>query len=724
MFRFITVASLLLLLFLSVPASGMKSRLFPLPADTVAPAADLLRSKDYTGAARLAKAAPAGGARDFIAGVASYRAKEWEEASNHLQAAAKSFPILADYALYFQARSLNALKRYDDALIPLQELLKLYPDTPVKRQAMILLADTLYEQNNFKAATSAYQKFIETYPSGSDALNAQYRIALCREALGEPASAAKILRTLWLTSPASTQAAAAKDDLKRLTAAGSPPETYTGEELFRRASTLLDLKKYSQAVTAFKDIPRSGQSKEFINRLDLKYGQAVYRSRNYRDAEDIFAKTAATTKNPAQAAEAVYWIARCRDKCDRHEEAVKTFLQVPDRWPKANEADNAILEAALITKSDQQWSETLSLLQRLLKEYPDSNLKKQAWWEAGWSGYKLRDLQTAGYYFAKLAECDPNRDRALYWLSRVRALSGDGQGAQAAYATLLRDFPMSFYALANTGGDENRDPGHPDKAKLPAITGDTLETLPLPVNNDRIKALITFGLYEEARKELTIAKAKTTDVVKLLGIARLYLEMEDYNGAYNLVGRDPGKFAAKDLRQTLALQFPRPFQESAAKHAGSNNLPLALVYAVIKAESSFSPAAVSPAGAVGLMQLMPSTAAMLEGAGRKTLPLERLKEPELNIGFGTRHMKDLITQYNTNIVAVIASYNAGGGTVNRWLQRFGTLPADEFIEQIPYGETRDYVKKVLTSAAIYARLYGMDLNGLSLPLPATPFNPS
>jgi soluble lytic murein transglycosylase len=698
----------------------MKSQLYPLQGDTLSAAANLLRSKDYTGAIQLAKGAPAGGPRDFIAGMASYRAKEWQEASNNLQAAAKSLTILGDYALYYQAQSLNALKKYDEALIPLLELQKQYPDTPMKRQALILTADIYYTQQNLKAAISAYQKFIEIYPSGSDSLNAQYRIALSREALGEPATAVKILRNLWLTNPASSQAAAAADDLKRLGAAGYPPDTYTPEELYRRASALFDQKKFSQAAAALKAVPRDGLSRNFIDRLDLKQGQAVYRSRNYQDAEPIFAKVVSTTKDAAHAAEATYWVARCLDKSERHDEAVKTFLLVAEKWPKANEADNALLEAALIKKSEQQWAEVLAMTQRLLKEYPDSSLKKQVWWEAGWSGYKAGELQTAAFYFGKLAECDTNRDRALYWLARVKAANGDAKGAQTAYSSLQRDFPLSYYSLAKLPAEDGSNTGSVDNPRLARISGDTLDNLPLTANNDRAKALITFGLFDEARKELSTLKSKTSDTTKLLGIARLYLEMDDFNGAYNLVGKDPGRFSAKDLRQSLALQFPLPFRETAVKHAGANNLPIPLVYAVIKAESSFSPSAVSPAGAVGLMQLMPATAAMLEGAGKKSFPSERLKEPELNISYGSRHMKDLVAEYHDNIVAVIASYNAGGGTVNRWLRSFGTLPTDEFIEQIPYGETRDYVKKVITTAAIYARIYGMNLNSTKLPLPAKP----
>jgi soluble lytic murein transglycosylase len=82
----------------------------------------------------------------------------------------------------------------------------------------------------------------------------------------------------------------------------------------------------------------------------------------------------------------------------------------------------------------------------------------------------------------------------------------------------------------------------------------------------------------------------------------------------------------------------------------------------------------------------------------------------------------LIAEYSDNLIAVIASYNAGGGTVNRWKRSFGTLPDLEFIEQIPYSETRDYVKQVIASTAIYAKLYNLPLKGIKLPLPPKPVN--
>jgi soluble lytic murein transglycosylase len=105
------------------------------------------------------------------------------------------------------------------------------------------------------------------------------------------------------------------------------------------------------------------------------------------------------------------------------------------------------------------------------------------------------------------------------------------------------------------------------------------------------------------------------------------------------------------------------------------------------------------------MQLMPQTAAMM--LNEKKIEPERLYDPELNIRLGTKHLRELIDQYGGNRTAVIASYNAGARSVNRWLKTYADLKEEEFIESIPYGETREYVKKVLAVTALYRGLYGM-----------------
>lgn len=127
---------------------------------------------------------------------------------------------------------------------------------------------------------------------------------------------------------------------------------------------------------------------------------------------------------------------------------------------------------------------------------------------------------------------------------------------------------------------------------------------------------------------------------------------------------------------------------------------------MMRQESAFDPAAVSPVGARGVMQLMPATAQ--EVASRVSpdqVSIEQLHNPAFSIALGARHFAGLLTRYQGNMVLALAAYNAGPGHVTRWLAQWPNLPREEWIEHIPFDETRAYVKLVLRNLAVYERLY-------------------
>ena len=191
-----------------------------------------------------------------------------------------------------------------------------------------------------------------------------------------------------------------------------------------------------------------------------------------------------------------------------------------------------------------------------------------------------------------------------------------------------------------------------------------------------------------------------------MDLAKLYLAMEDYRSAMRLYSpRNPAKKTARSSR-TWAILYPPAFAESVARNAAANSISENLTFALIRAESSFFPEARSPVGALGLMQLMPATARDTARQMHETVTLPELTIPEVNVRIGTRYLKGLLTRFNGNLVSAVAAYNAGPSPVLRWRKNLSGLREDEFIESIPYGETREYVKRVLAGMEIYRRLYG------------------
>jgi soluble lytic murein transglycosylase len=264
---------------------------------------------------------------------------------------------------------------------------------------------------------------------------------------------------------------------------------------------------------------------------------------------------------------------------------------------------------------------------------------------------------------------------------------------------LRQEFPFGFYALQlrNKSGAATAEP-------LPGLIAEPAENLPLPENYGRVKALIHLGMFDDAAIELAASKKRLGKGKTDAGLARLYLEIGNYNGAMHIYSQSPLKISPDDNR-AWSMLYPRAYRELIDKYSAQEGIEPSLAYAVMRAESSFLPSAKSPVGARGLMQLMPNTAAAVMHL--KHIDPERLYDPELNIRAGSKHLHDLLDSYGGNRIAVIASYNAGANNVNRWLKTYGGLKDEDFIESIPFGETREYVKKVLTAAALYQRLYGI-----------------
>lgn len=632
------------------------------------------------------------GRTSLMAGEAALRLKRYDEAVKHLSDAERDYTLLADVALSLKAEALFSLKRFPEASLAAAAAAKATPLPSRSRRMEKLAADALFEAGDTKAALPAYRQFLARHTLGTDHVDAMLKSALCLERLGERSSATTTYRSIWLQHPASPQAEIAISQLKAL---GTQTADFTLDEQLERGKLLLANNQPAAAAWAFSALPRTNISEELAARIDLLAGQAAIKQRHYSLAAPLL-KRAAAARNSAVRDEARLLLARLEERTGESDKSLARFLILASE--RGTLADDALLGAAFVHKHAGRFAEAALLLERLTREFPASDQAARAGWELAWGRYLSGDLTNAETSFRTLKKNLAYRERSLYWLARISQRQNRPQDAERIYAKLLQEYPFGFYAVWHRQQTGKPAPMEAAQANLPEP--------PLPPGSQRAQALIELGILEEARAEIAPLKSQLNQATQTPGLARIQQLAGDYHGSIMTFHQNRPVTWDKGTLPFWRLGYPRHYAELISRHSATYKLSEALVLSLTKAESSFRADVKSHAGAIGLMQLMPATARTTAGyKDKKPYNPLWLIEPDYNIHLGTKHLRELLDQYQQDTVYALAAYNAGAGAVSRWRKGFGHLEKDEFIENIPYQETRDYVKKIIASVGIYQALY-------------------
>jgi soluble lytic murein transglycosylase len=413
----------------------------------------------------------------------------------------------------------------------------------------------------------------------------------------------------------------------------------------------------------------------------------------------------ATDGAPAVGATALYAAGRWRWNADDDDEAARIFDEVRERFPGSDEAAAASYALGRIDQTAGRYDAAAAAYDRVRS----SRLAADAGWGAAWAEYLAGHWQDAAARFHALGSLvEAEGDEApVYWEARALANAGDPRGM----ATLQR--------LA-----ERRDDGYYGYmaaryltgARLDPSTAAVLAPPPPPFPDeltgphaDRARAYLALGRRDLARREL--------DAVAAAGPSRLLLRAYEAVGAPGRTLQLTRRSLRVDERRERRL-FPLGYWNEVAPAASRRGIDPLLILAVIRQESGFDQDAVSPAGAYGLMQLVPSTAADV-AAELGMPPPDRwaLHRVPLNVALGTTLVSKLLRDYDGSEIRALAAYNAGEPAVAKWDTRSRSRPDDEFVELISYAETRRYVKKVLGNYLRYRQLYAPTASAMSLGSP-------
>jgi soluble lytic murein transglycosylase len=526
------------------------------------------------------------------------------------------------------------------------------------------------------------------------------------------------LLTLWSVHPMSAQAVRAAARLP------SPPGASV-EQLVTRADALIDAHRNVQGMQVLEPLlPGLKLPDPIACRAHFAMGKGQRKQRLHQKAA---LELAAVVKKCADAdlrARSLFLLGFSRTFADPAN-AAPTYELLARDYPGHPNADDALFAAADLRFKQGEQDAAMQLLNEIIERYPTGDFVAEALFKRFWILRRANDLEGASTALETVIERFGANDdsfeveRAIYWRARLLAAADDKEGALALYEKVAREHPTTYYGLTARERVAEVDP---DRAAV--LLKEPLEVLaaadpfPLyagPVVTDANFAtaveLLRLGFGELVPSEILAIDrtALTVDSLRLMvhvlsmageeraahGLARLWLR------------RDLSSRITAETRSIWTIAYPRAFREHVEKSCElAANLDPDLLQALMREESALDPKALSWAGALGLTQLMPTTAA--EVASRLKLhppTVAQLLEPELNLRIGGFYLSGLVNQFKGIKHYAIASYNAGAGSVGRWRKEHPEDQIDEWVEDIPLTETRNYVKRVLRSYNTYRLLY-------------------
>ena len=658
-----------------------------------------------------------------IAGISSFMAghimagNRAEEAEVYLEKAYSTYPLIGDYALFRLAGILSEKGDYERAIDRYKTISMLYPDSTLRKKSLLKTADSYLSSGNLPEARNTYKNYISAYPKDETVPSAIYGIGMSHLLENNISLAFDYFKRILVDYPASPASWSAKKSMNWLREGGYELPPFTSTDYYIMGERLYEAGLYADAIADYRRFLAGNKSisGEKEREAYFKIGMSDYNLRRSEEAEDDFDTFLKHYPRSLQVPEALYWLSRVYLREGKEDVFISTCKRYLKLYNDKERSSEILYRLGVVYADKRDINTATSYYDRVITEYPDSSFASDSLWAKGWFLYKMGEHKGALVVFNNILQQKKEPayiPQALYWKIKILEKMKDHQETEKSLCQLCNEHRGSFYCLfavynynltcvsavnvigMDTEGDTTNEFGN-----YKVVATDDEKDI-------RIKLLLLLGMKEEAKEEVQLVRQRIVhDKERTISFASLLFSMEEYNMSLGIISSNFSKDILysnnRFANRVGRLIYPPGYSTEVNRYASENNIEPYLLYALIREESWFNKNSVSPAGAIGLMQLMPHTASNVKGS---YIDRDSLFDPETNISLGARFFSDLLKQYDGNIFMALAGYNAGPAAVSRWIKERDGYGLDEFIEDIPYKETRNYVKKVFTSYMGYLRI--------------------
>ena len=649
----------------------------------------------------------------LVAGYAHILDHDYAKAVDTLSRAKLKAGDLGDYVNYYLANSYFQTGHSAEAAAVLVGFDKDFPDSLLLRDARVLYANVLLTDSRAGEAVALLEK--DRQP-----LRAEVEFALGRAyaASAQPAKAIEVYRNLYFTMPLSTEADQADAELKKLASTGSVPQPSFNDRK-TRADLLLKGKRYGDAASAYEDLLDQAPAQE---RPGLQLAAASSMRRAGRNKEAKKALESLSGLPAGLEAERLFNLGEIARSSNDDETFLRYLGQLRQTAPTSSWLEQALLAAGNIYLLKPDYDHAIDFYRELQQRFPAGSRAAYAHWKVAWLSLRQgRNVEAKQEFEQQIAlyPASSEAPAALYWRGRLAEEDNDAPTARAFYQKVSTRFQNYYYGemarrrLAKVKKDD--DPVQIALLdRIPSIEANSRVTPDeVPADNVRVQKaqlLENGALVDFSVRELQAAANEEKGNWLPAETARLYQDMGRYDVAIDVLKRAVPNYFALDLsslpRPYWEVLFPKPFWPDLKRFSSNNALDPYMVASLIRQESAFNPNAVSRANALGLMQLVPKTGKLVAKQEKvRRFSATQLFTPSINLQLGTRYFRGMVDKFGSFEYA-LAAYNAGSDRVDDWLKLGKYRDPQEFVESIPFTETREYVQAILRNENVYRQLYG------------------
>jgi soluble lytic murein transglycosylase len=633
----------------------------------------------------------------------------YSDAVEAFHTAALRGEALNDYADYLGAQAALAENRGADVFALLNGFGIRHPDSIFVPGAPVLLANAFLQQQNAAGALKVLEPLIGS--TEADHVDFQYALGRAYQLSGDKVRAAPVFRSIFVSQPLTNEAGLARALLQAM---GLPP---TAAERKIHADQMFNAKHYNEASAEYQAI-KNDPSLTTADRDALEIYAAVcslkLKHLGRRDAERL------PVTNDDSAALKLYLLAEIsRTEKDRasHDAII---AQMVAQHPQSRWLEEALYSGGNMYLLTHDATQAIYHYTLLVERFPNSVYAPSAHWRVAWMQYRMHKYSEAARLMDEQVVrygAGTEAPTALYWRGRILEEEEKNFGqAVNYYRALSASYSNYYYAelarqrIKVLGSQHEVAPaatlGFVRKPQVPSLTDAIPENDPHFI---KAKLLANASLNEYIGPE--IQASPTAGQWGALAQAEIYASYGEATRALQSMKHSGISFFALPTdrvpREYWKLMFPQPYWDQIVANSQKNGLDPYFVASLIRQESEFNAGAVSPAHAYGLMQLIASTG---KGAARKEglkgFQTAQLLNPAINIELGTLNLKQVLDRFGGQPEYALAAYNAGDVPVRQWLASGDYKDVAEFVESIPYTETREYVQAILRNREMYKALYG------------------